>query len=330
MRENNVIGKNYKLVSKIGRGSFGEIWRAQHTETKEIVAVKLEKTDNKSLKLYAECKIYMYMQWETKIKDFPKMLYYGIEEGYNVMVLDLLGESLEVLFAYCSKKFSLKTVIMIGYQVLKRIEFIHSKRILHRDIKPDNFAIGRHKTSHRIFIFDFGLSKKYMDPSGEHIAYKENSHLVGTARYASIHTHGGIEQSRRDDLESFVYMMIYFLKGRLPWQQFNGDNKYKLILGKKLELTTRELCAGLDPAFRNILDYVRALKFKQEPDYGYLKGLLKDLFKKHKYRNDFVFDWVLTKKKKMKLMKNKRGARGKDLFGGGGASSTRSQSKNNN
>lgn len=131
--------------------------------------------------------------------------------------MDLLGKSLETLFEKCGKKFSVKTVCMLADQMIRRIQYIHDRRIIHRDIKPDNFAIGVGNHKHRIFILDFGLAKKFMSSQGVHIKYRDNKGLTGTARYASINTHLGIEQSRRDDLESLGHVFLYFLRGSLPW-----------------------------------------------------------------------------------------------------------------
>ncbi len=148
----------------------------------------------------------------------PNVHYYGAEGDYNVMVLDILGPSLEDLFEYCKRKFSIKTMLMIGDQLVQRMEYMHSKSFLHRDIKPDNFLIGLGKKQHIVYAIDFGLAKRFKDSrTGAHIPYRDGKSLTGTARYASANTHMGVEQSRRDDLESVGFVLVYFIKGKLPW-----------------------------------------------------------------------------------------------------------------
>ena len=133
------------------------------------------------------------------------------------MVMDIMGPSLEDLFKFCEKKLSLKTVLMLAEQMVLRIRFIHTMRFLHRDIKPDNFLMGAsNEERNRVYIIDLGLAKKYIQKDGTHIKWRDGKSLTGTARYASIATHKGIEQSRRDDLESLGYVLLYFLKGKLP------------------------------------------------------------------------------------------------------------------
>jgi serine/threonine protein kinase len=191
---------------------------------------------------------------------------------------------------------------MIGEQMLTRIEYCHSRAILHRDIKPDNFVIGQGSKQHKVYIIDFGLAKKFIGRDSTHIPYKEGKSLTGTARYASVNTHLGFEQSRRDDLESLGYLMLYFLRGSLPWQNMRANNKkekYQKIMEKKLGTTIESLCKGFPNEFVTFLSYSRNLKFEDKPDYGYLRNLLKDLFVKSGYEWDYQYDWnILARKKK--------------------------------
>ena len=175
-----------------------------------------------------------------KGKGIPDMKGVIIEGDYNIMIMQLLGPSLEELFNYCKRQFSLKTVLMLAIQMLERIELVQSNHFIHRDMKPDNFLIGHKKPSY-IYLVDFGLAKRFRNPkTGEHIPWKEGKNLTGTARYASLSTHLGYEQARRDDLEGLGYVLMYFLKGKLPWQGLPGRNKkekYEKIKEKKKNTT---------------------------------------------------------------------------------------------
>ena len=217
-----------------------------------------------------------------------------MEGNYSIMIIDLLGPSLEDLFNICNRKFTLKTVLMLSEQIISRIEYIHSKNFIHRDIKPENFLIGLGKKSSLVYLIDFGLAKKFRDfKNHKHIEYKEGKHLVGTARYASINTHVGIEQSRRDDLECIGYLLIYFIKGSLPWQGISANSKeqkYQNIMGKKISVCIEDLCRDLPGEFKLYLDYCRNLKFEEKPDYSYLKKLFKERFIAEGFENDYVFD----------------------------------------
>ena len=183
----------------------------------------------------------------------PKISHFGEEGDFNILIMDLLGPSLEDLFNYCGRKFQMKTTLMLADQLITRIEYVHSKNYIHRDIKPENFLIGLGKRSNQVFLIDFGLAKKFRDAkTHQHIPYKENKNLTGTARYASVNAHLGIEQSRRDDLEGVGYVLVYHVKGKLPWQGVTAQNKaekYHKIMEKKMSTPVEYLCADL-PSIR--------------------------------------------------------------------------------
>jgi len=213
--------------------------------------------------------------------------------------MELLGESIEDIFQKQQKKFSIKTVCMTGIQMLDRLEFVHNKNIIHRDIKPDNFVLGLDNKSHIIYVLDFGLSKKFRSSrTHQHIKFSVNKKLTGTARYASINALKGCEQSRRDDLEAIGYVLMYFLRGSLPWQGLHvhkGEDRYKKILTKKRSTSAEELCKGFPSEFAEYVNYTRNLEFEADPDYKYLRGLLLSVLEKEKQPYDFYYDWVSEK-----------------------------------
>lgn len=287
------VGYNYRLGRKIGSGAFGEIYIGTDISSCEEVAIKLEPVTAKNPQLGFEYKVYRLLKGGIGI---PLVYYYGVEGTFNVMVMELLGPSLEDLFNYCNRRFTLKTVCMLAQEMLLRVEYLHSKLFIHRDIKPDNFVIGLGKKANLIHIIDLGLSKRYRNPlTKAHIQYRENKSLTGTPRYASLGNHLGMEQSRRDDLESLGYIFLYFLKGKLPWQGLRADTKkekYNKIMEMKIGLSIGELCAGYPDEFKVYLEYCRALRFDDCPDYAYLRRLFRDLMKRKQLPNDGVYDWM--------------------------------------
>ena len=298
------IYKSYLIKKKLGEGSFGKVYVIANVKTNELFAAKFvsffylnfqEKRDNKNELLDIEARILHHI----KAFGLPEIIAFKSAKDYNILIMELLGQSLETLFQSQEKKFSLKTVCMIGIQILDRIEYVHSRKIIHRDIKPDNFSIGKKNKSHIIYILDFGLAKKYWSTThNSHIPYIEGKKLTGTARYASINALGGCEQSRRDDLESIFYILIYFIKGRLPWQGLKAEKKedrYKKIYEIKKNIKIKELCSELPEEFESFYNYIRKLEFEQVPDYDYLKLLLKNILEKNNFIVDYYYDWDKVK-----------------------------------
>ena len=283
---------SFKSTDRLGGGSFGQIYKGINIKTKEEVAIKIESKNIETPQLLHESKILKTLK---DYEGFPKVFLITPLDDVLVLVMELLGDNLQKLIQnQPEKKFSLKTSLMLGIQILKRIKTLHENNFIHRDIKPENFTIGLKKMNNTIYMIDYGLTRKFCDSRKNHIPYKEGKNLTGTALYASIYTHKGIEQSRRDDLESLGYMLIYFCKGELPWMNVKAKNKagkYKKIMEKKIEMKPEILCEGLVDEFRQYFKYVRELQFTEEPNYNYLLGLFNSAMKNNNIKNDYKFDW---------------------------------------
>ncbi|CAK61790.1 unnamed protein product (macronuclear) [Paramecium tetraurelia] len=293
--------QNYKLIQRLGMGAFGEIYLAQNKQ-KEEFAIKLERTNCQYPQILYEAKVYAFLHQDTQQLDkgIPKVFGAATEGDYNYLVMELLGSSIEDLFAQCHRKLSIKTVCMLAEQMVSRLELMHSRSFIHRDVKPDNFLMGIGKKQSKLYVVDMGLAKRYLTKDG-HIPFKENKPLTGTARYASINTHLGYEQSRRDDLEGLAYVLVYLAKGTLPWMNLacnNKNDKYVLIKEKKIKTTTEQLCSGLPEEMTQYLNYVKKLKFEEKPDYNYLRNLFKQALQRQNLQLDYIYDWTKPEKKR--------------------------------
>lgn len=248
-----LVGDRYEMENSmlIGKGSFGEIYLSRDTVLRTFCVIKLENQKTKHPQLKNEKNVLDMM---SDCEGFSKVFDYGTYNEYNFMAIELLGPNLLDMYELCGNAFTLQTTLLIAIQMVKRIQDLHSKNFVHRDIKPENFLVGIENKSSQIYLIDFGLTKKFKEnKTMDHIPYRENRMMLGTARYASINNHLGIEQSRRDDLEAIGYVLIYFLKNRLPWQGIEGttkEEKYKKILEKKLLIPTETLCKDL-PSKKN-------------------------------------------------------------------------------
>ena len=289
-----IFFNKYHCIRKLGQGSFGQIYEANYK--KERYALKFEDRKKQYNLLQNEAAIMNYL----KGPNIPYVKSYGFSNNYNILVMQLLGKSLEHLILERTI-FSLKTVCMLGYQIINILEFIHEKHILHRDIKPENFVMGLDELSENVYLIDFGLAKKYRSMSTlvQYPLVNKNK-LTGTARYASINALKGYEHSRRDDLESVGYILIYFLKGKLPWQNIrakNKEEKYKKILAKKKEISSNELCRGLPKEFEDFLEYIKNLEYEEKPNYNMLRTLIDNIMKKKNYNYNYIYDWPTLEEK---------------------------------
>ena len=287
-----LLDNKFILREKLGSGSFGQIFTAISKEDGSMVAIKIEQRSSSSITtLIKEAKILGELQGK---KGFPALFGQGKEADFSYLALELLGKDLEKLLKICDYKFSLKTCLLLMDQMLARIEALHQTGHIHRDIKPENFCINKDCTG-SLYLIDFGLARSYKDSSGKHIPCIEKKGLVGTARYASVNSHLGLEQSRRDDLESIAYTVIYLLKGKLPWQNLKAtskNEKYTMISNMKISTPVHILCKDLPTEFVTYLSYVKGLNFEDSPDYKYLKGLFRTLFVKNGYDFDYDYDWI--------------------------------------
>ena len=289
---NRLIFSKYLIRKRIGKGSFGTVYLGTNTETNEKIAVKVEKREkNEPGTLENEASRLIYLQGEG----IPRVYCFGNNIAHNLLVEELLGKSLEDIFNSYGKPFSLKTVCVLGIEMIKRIQYIHSKYYIHRDIKPDNFMTGRGMKENQIYIIDFGLAKKFYSVSKrQHIKFCTGKHLIGTARYCGRNAHRGFEQGRRDDIESIGYVLMYFLLGVLPWQGLKvkkSEDQFERIAQKKYTTPFEELTYGKPVEFLQYFKHCDKLAFEDQPNYVYLIGLFQSVIDKYCKECYYDFDW---------------------------------------
>ena len=296
---NRIIFQKYLPIKTIGKSSYSSVFLSKCVKEKKYVAIKIQNKNSITSDLEQEA-YYLYLLRGFGI---PKIISYGISGNYKVLVEALLGKSIDVLLKKNNDpKSKMKDICMIAIQIMERIEYIHNKNIIHLDIKPANFLIGNPDDS-VIYLIDYGISKKYRSSiKGKHIMFIKKDKFKGTYNFSSINSMECYESSRRDDLISIGYMLIFLIKGELPWSKIKyvqTSERYIKLLNLKKNTTNEELCKNLPSEFCDYIKYVKSLKFQEEPNYLYLKNLFIKVLDKMHETNDLYFSWrkiKLTKK----------------------------------
>ena len=265
-----LIGNKYKLIERIGKGNFGSIYKAQNIRTNELVAIKVESIARETKLLKRESQILQYLA-NTSVDNFPELKWFGLDKQNYYMVMNLLGESLSAIKEFFGE-LDIKETLLIGIQMVERIRTLHQHLLVHRDIKPDNFVFGLGNKKTKLYLIDFGFTRRYTNDNGIHIPFKENCSLLGTPNFVSLNVHKGYEASRRDDLESAILIMIYLHMGELSWESTNNNNTNtnNIIKAKEDIIYDRDIPELLI----DLLVHIRRLTFEEQPDYDYILELM--------------------------------------------------------
>ena len=267
-----IVESKYRLDKKVGEGAFGKIFSGINKNTGDEVAVKIERSSSLS-PLRNEARIYTLLRG---VKGVPMMRSWGTEGKHNYLVVDLLGESLEQRRISSGGTLELSEVLSIGVQMLERIRDIHQCGLIHRDVKPANFIFGiRTNELRMLYVIDFGLTKIYRHHR-KHIAMKNGRSMIGTARFVSIHVHDGLSPSRRDDIESLGYIIVYLLLGGLPWQHMVANDSSMANMKRSDMIWDTMTDCGVTERLIDFMKYARGLEYEEKPDYDYLFGLLRE------------------------------------------------------
>jgi serine/threonine protein kinase len=286
-----LIANKFKLIKKIGEGSFGKTFLASYTtnisvnnDTSQLenenkdeerlneinVTIAIKIMAKKHMKLLEnEVSIYDKIK---EVKHVPSLYDYGSDDRFNYIAMELLGKSLEDIRKNNEEQLPMRVIIHFALQMLKIVKDIHDKGIVHCDLKPSNFLIKNNKDNiTEVYLIDYGLAKCFLDDKQRHYGLKTNEIIVGTHRYMSINTHQGFSQSRRDDLESLGYILMFLYHGKLPWQH---QTSLSAVIKQKQEFTW---CNDTIGEFVLFINYCRNLSFTDKPNYVYLQNILTNL-----------------------------------------------------
>lgn len=297
-KEYSIIDDTYKILTdqRLGGGSFGHVYKCLNIKTNKEYSIKVESNDITNPQLFHEYKILKLLEGNEGI---PNTYLFKNIGGESILIIDLLGPNLEdILQDTKTKKFTLKTCLMTLKQLIERLKIIHKEGIIHRDLKPENLLVNKNIRNGLIYLIDYGLSKKYKDAKNDmHIPFKNERPITGTIRYISINTHKGFEQSRRDDIESALYIIVYFLNGKLDWDGIKcktKDEKIKKIMEKKEEFKNNKEYKKLPQSFSQIFQYVYNINFEEKPNYEYIFGIINKGLEQYDGESNYektLYDW---------------------------------------
>ncbi|EJD47039.1 kinase-like protein [Auricularia subglabra TFB-10046 SS5] len=288
----------FRVGKRCSAGDFGAVFEGTNITNGQAVALKFEWYRAANRRLRYEYKSYKLL---TGMPGLPKVYYFGREGSHYVLIMEMLGRNLEHLFYLCGGKFSIKTVCMLAKEMITRVQAIHERALIYRNVQPDTFLMGPEQTkaANVVHLVDFGLAKPYRDSrTGVHMPYREAKSPRGDGRYMSINTHLCVEQSRRDDLEALGHVLLYFLRGSLPWQGVRArtnQEKHEKVVQIKSQTQIRDLCVGFPDEFAVYLEYARGLGFDETPDYEFLRDLFTKALQDLNEVDDGVFDWMQLK-----------------------------------
>ena len=287
-----------EIYKKIHEGGYGEVFIGKDKQNNQELAIKVEKCVLYQ-RLEHEIKIYQILMKDPNFKDhIPALHFHGEVHFHDYFAMDVMGQNLWQLLKLCGGKFSLKTVLMLADQMLERIEFLHSKGLLHRDIKPDNFVIGRGENKRKIFLIDFGLSDFYQNEDGELVEWKELTYMIGNLKFGSINCQFRHTPFQKDDLESVGFCLCYFLKGSLPWSDLPASALQEI---KERKVQIKDVYQGLPEEFEKYARYCRLRYYCQPIDIAFLRSLFKECMIKNGFEYDYIFDWEPLLKEEDKL-----------------------------